>query len=277
MLNTVYLNCYKVSLQLKVHRLADFFKVSLSGPEPEFLQLQPKQISTILKYDTPDKFIWLFKYGCVCFFNFNSTETYRFLTSLESIVGKVDFSLFSKFNENHGLNLEKPIQPATIQLTLGLYAMGLAKSTELKYLETKLDSIYDRSERLVFDLQRGLPKPFNHVLKKIILEIVKLQLTVINDLKILDRPQKYDDLELKKIYNSTVDFYEFKKRFEKIQAKVSNLFEIITPYQNLGFYHQERRLLLWKIVMLVLFPLSRILDLFSDHFIPKILTLFHFL
>lgn len=273
MINTVHLNCYKVSSQLKVHRLADFFKVSVSGPDPEFLQLQPKQISAVLKYVTPDKFIWFFKYGCVCFFNFDSTETYRFLTSLESIVGKVDFSLFSKFNENHSLNLEKPAQPGTIHIVLGLYAMALAKSTELKYLENKLDSIYDRAERLIFDLQRGLPKPFNHVLKKILLEIVKLQLTAINDLKILDRPKKYDDLELKKIYNLTAEFYEFKKRFETIRTKVSNLIEIITPYQNFGFYYQERRLLLWEIVMLVLFPLSRILD----HFLPKILTFFHFL
>lgn len=273
MVNTVHLNCYKVSLQLKVHRLADFFKVSLSGPDPEFLQLQPKQISTILKYDTPDKFIWFFKYGCVGFINFDSTETYRFLTSLESILGKVDFSLFSKFNENLSLDLEEPAPSSSMQIILDLYAIALAKSTELKYLETKLNSIYDRAEGLVFDLQRGLPKPFNHVLKKTLLEIVNLQLTLVNDLKILDRPKKYDDLELKKIYNLTAEFYEFKKRFETIRTKVANLNGIITPYQNLGFYHQEGRLLFWEIVMLALFPLSRILD----HFLPKILTFFHFL
>lgn len=273
MVNTVYLNCYKVSLQLKVHRLADFFKAPVSGPEPEFLQLQPKQISAVLKYDTPEKFIWFFKYGCVCFINFDSAETYRFLISLESIVGKVDFNLFSKFNENLSLDLEDPAPSGSMQILLDVYAMALAKSTQLKYLETKLGSIYDRAERLVFDLQQGLPKPFNNVLKKILLEIVKLQLTVVNDLKILDRPNRYDILKLNKIYNETAEFYEFKKRFETIQTKITNLIEIITPYQKLGFYHQEDHLLFWEVIMIALFPLSRILE----YFIPKILTFFHFL
>lgn len=272
MVNTVHLNCYKISLQLKVHRLADFFKASLSGPEPEFLQLQPKQISTILKYDTSDKFVWFFKYGCVCFINFNSTETYRFLTSLESIAGKVDFNLFSKFNENLSLDLEES-GPESMQIVLGLYAIALAKSTQLKYFETKLDSIYDRAERLVFDLQRGLPKPFNRVHKKILLEIVKLQLSVVNNLKILDRPNRYDILELNKIYTDAAEFYEFKKRFETIQTKIANLIEIITPYQKLGFYHQEGRLLFWEVIMIALFPLSRILE----YFLPKILTFFSIL
>jgi uncharacterized Rmd1/YagE family protein len=270
MVNTVHLNCYKISLQLKVHRLADFFKVS--GPDPELLQLQPKQISTILKYDTPEKFIWFFKYGCVCFINFDSTETHRFLTSLESIVGKVDFDLFSKFNENLSLDLEEPDPSGSTQIVLGLYAIALAKSTQLKYFETKIDSIYDRAERLVFDLQRGLPKPFNNVHKKILLEIVKLQLTVVNDLKILDRPN-HNILELNKIFNATAEYYEFQKRFETIQTKIANLIEIITPYQKLGFYHQEGRLLFWEVIMIALFPLSRILE----YFLPKILTFFHFL
>lgn len=274
MVNTVYLNCYKVSLQPNLIRLADFFKkVAASGPDPEFLLLQPEQVSAALKYDTPVKFTWFFKYGCVCFVNFNTTETYRFLTSLESVFGKIDFSLFSKFNETHSLKLDESTSPERTITILSLYATALAKSTELKYLETKFDSIYDQAERLIFDLQRGLPKPLNRVQKRLTLEIVKLQLTVVNVLKILDRPKKYDDLELKKIYNSTAEFYELKKRFETIQTKISSLMEIITPYQNLGFYRREGRLLFLEAVMIALFPLSRILD----YFLPKILTFFHFL
>ncbi len=273
MINTAQFNCYKISLQPNLNRLADFFKVELSGEDHSFLILKPDEVSSTLKFDTPTKFVWFFKFGCVCFVDFDTTETYRFLISLESIFGKIDFNLFSKFNENHNLEFNQSVSPEKIITTLSLYAIVLAKSTELKYLEAKLNSVYDRAERLVLDLQQGLPKPFNRVLKRFTLDIVKLQLTIVNDLKILERPNEYDDLKLKTIYHSTAELYELKKRFNTIQTKIANLIEIITPYQNLGFNRRETRLLIWEVIMIALFPLSRVLD----HFLSKILTFFHFL
>lgn len=273
MVYTFHLNCYKLSLRLDLDRLATFFKVALTQPDPEFLLLQPEPIERVLMVNAPDKFIWLHKYGSVCFVNFDTSETYRFLTSLESAFGKIDFDLFSKFNEEHWLDLDEPNQSTKAIPILSIYAMTLAKSTELKYLEANLDFIHDRAERLVLDLQRGLPKPSNRIFKKSTLKIVKLQLTIINNLKILDRPKEYDDLNLKQIYNSTVEFFELKKRFATIQTKIANFIGIITPYQSLGFNRRESRLLFWEVIMLALFPLSRILN----HFLPKILTFFRFL
>ncbi len=273
MITFAHFSCYKVSLEPNLDRVAEFFKVPFSGINPESLVFKPEHVSALLKFETPAKFVWFFKFGCICFVNFESSETHRFLKNLELTYGIIDFNLFSKYNENYHIELDESMEPGTLLNILKINAIILAKSTELKYLEENLDLIYDRAERLVFDLQRGLPKPNNRILKKMTLSIVRIQLTMINTLKVLDRPKDFDDLKLKNIHNSAVATFELKKRFETVQTKVATIIEIITPYQNLGFNQRETRLLCLEVLLIAFFPLSRILD----YFFPKILTFLHIL
>lgn len=273
MTNSASFSCYKVSSKPNLHRVAKFFKVPFFGVDSDSLVFEPKHVGAVLKFETPAKFVWLFKWGCICFINFESSETYRFLKKLESTYGSVDFILFTKYNENYNLTMEESLEPAALSNILKIYAIVLAKSTELKYLEANLNLIYDQAERLVYDLQRGLPKPTSRILKKMNLGIVKTQLTIINSLQLLDRPKEFDDLKLKNIYNSAIKTFELPNRFETIQTKITTIIEIITPYQKLGFNHRETRLLFLEVVLLVLFPLSRILD----YFFLKILTFLRFL
>lgn len=273
MINTAHFSCYKVSLKPNLYRVADFFKLPYFSTDPESLVFKPEHVSTMLKFDTPIKLVWFFKFGCICFINFESSETYRFLKKLESTYGKIDFKLFSNYNEDHSLELDTSLEPAAVFSILKIYAVILAKSTELKYLEDNLDSIDDQAERLVYDLQRGLPKPTSRTIKKLTLDIVKTQLALINTLKILDRPKDFDDLKLKNIYNSAIEYYELQKRFAIIQTKISILIEIIIPYQKLGFNRREARLYFFEALLIAIFPLSPILD----YFLSKILTFFHFL
>lgn len=261
-------SCYKVSLKLNLQRVADFFKVPLSHIDPGCLVFNPEQVGAVLKFETPTKFVWLFKFGCVCFVNFDSSETYRFLKHLGFTYGMINFNLFSQYNENYSLKLDEAPEPVVLSNILGIHAFTLAKSTELKYLQAKLDRIYDRAERLIFDLQRGFPKPTSRSLKRMTIEIVKIQLTLLNTLKVLDRPKDFNDLQLKSIHDSAVNTFELLKRFNTIQTKIATIIEIITPYQKLGFNQQETRLLILETILLALFPLPRVLN----YFFPKILT-----
>jgi len=241
--------------------VAEFFKVPFAG-DSDSLVFKPEHVGAVLKFNTSSKFVWLFKWGCICFINFEAAETYRFLKNLESTCGAIDFNLFAKYNENYSLALEESPETVDLFSILKLYAVVLAKSTELKFLADNLDRIYDRAERLVFDLQRGLPKPTSRILKKMTLGIVKIQLILLNTLQILDRPKDFDDLYLKNTYGLAVKAFDLQKRFETLQTKITTIIEIITPYQKLGFNQRETRLLFWEVVLLVLFPLSRILDYF---------------
>lgn len=273
MIYSASFSCYKVSLKPNLYRVAEFFKVPFTGMDSDSLVFKPEHVGAVLKIETPSKFVWFFKWGCICFINFETTETYHFLKNLESTYGPIDFNLFAKYNESYSLTLEEA--PETVELSdiLKIYALILAKATELKFLAENLDRIYDRAERLVFDLQRGLPKPTSRILKKMALDIVKIQLILIYTLQILDRPKDFDDLYLKNTYSSAMKTFELRKRFETIQTKITTIIEIITPYQKLGFNQRETRLLFWEVVLLVVFPLSRILD----YFFSKILTFLRFL
>ncbi|NLY75949.1 MAG: RMD1 family protein [Firmicutes bacterium] len=255
-------NCYKVSLEPNLYRVAEFFKIPFTGRDSDSLVFEPEHVGAVLKFKSPSKFVLLFKWGCICFINFEAAETYRFLKNLESTYGAIDFNLFAKYNENYSFSLEESPETVDLLNILKIYAVVLAKATELKFLADNLDRIYDRAERLVFDLQRGLPKPTSRILKKMTLDIVKIQLTLLNALQILDRPKDFDDLYLKNTYGLAVNTFELQKRFETIQTKISTIVEIIAPYQKLGFNQRETRLLFWEVVLLALFPLSRILDYF---------------
>lgn len=262
MIYSASFNCYKVSLAPNLFRVAEFFKVPFAGMDSNSLVFKPEHVGAVLKFETPSKFVWLFKWGCICFINFETTEIYHFLKNLESTYCPIDFNLFAKYNEDYSLTLEEPPETAKLSNILKIYALVLAKSTELKFLAENLDRIYDRAERLVFDLQRGLPKPTSRILKKMTLGIVKIQLILIHTLQILDRPKDFDDLNLKHTYSSAIKTFELLKRFETIQTKITTIIEIITPYQKFGFNQRETRLLFLEVVLLVLFPLSRILDYF---------------
>lgn len=262
MIYAASLNCYKVSLEPNLYRVAEFFKIPSTGMDSNSLVFKPEHVGAVLKYETPTKFVWLFKWGCICFINFETAEIYHFLKNLESTYGSIDFNFFAKYNENYSLALEGSPETVEFSNILKIYALALAKSTELKFIAENLDRIYDRAERLVYDLQRGLPKPTSRILQKMTLGIVKIQLILINTLQILDRPKDFDDLNLKNAYSSAIKTFELLKRFETIQTKITTIIEIITPYQKLGFNQRETRLLFLEAVLLVVFPLSRILDYF---------------
>lgn len=268
MIYSASFSCYKVSLKLNLQLVAAFFKIPHSDVDPDCLVFNPKQVGAVLKFETPTKFVWLFKFGCICFANFDSSETYHFLKHLEFAYDTINFNLFSQYNENYNLELDDTSEPVVLWKILGIYALTLAKSIELQYLQAKLDLVYDRAERLIFDLQRGFPKPTSRSLKKMTIEIVKIQLALLNKLKVLERPKDFDDLELKNIHNSAINTFELLKRFETIQTKIITIIEIITPYQKLGFNRQEKRLLIFETVLLALFPLPRVLN----YFFSKILT-----
>jgi uncharacterized Rmd1/YagE family protein len=269
MKQTVVLNCYKIAVSANLQPLAAFFRLPDYHHASNYLLLLPKQLETILKHHVTDQYVWLFKSGCICLVNFNTVETYRLLNHFTTIGLEPDLELFVSFNELHTLEFEAPTDPlATVRL-LQLYAIVLSKSTELKRLEALIDTTVDRSERFIIELQKGFSDPTKAGFFQTNLTIIKFQLTMIHTLKILDRPAEcYHESVLKKCYATVARDYELARRYHTLQKKITSLNEVLTPYQKLGFKHTEQRLLLIEIVLLVLFPLFRILN-YLIYLIPK--------
>lgn len=242
--------------------MADFFRITPVKSRNDYLLLKPEQINIALKYESTNKFVWLFPYGCICLANFEVAETYRFFKFLETTSGPMDYHLISTYNETHSLEFQVQEMKKKEFQVAGLYATILAKSTELKSLEDKVNSIIDQSELFIIDLQKGFSSSSAFLLK-ITAKIIKIQINIINNLHLLDRPIEYGLLlKNRNLYHQLNEYYELEKRFTIIQKKIADLNEITAPYQQLGHINKEKRLIVMEVILLVLFPLFHLINRF---------------
>lgn len=255
------LNCYKISHKPDLISVAKFFRIPDAERKKDYLRLNPDQISIALKYQAANKYVWLYRFGCICFLNFEAAETYRFLKFLESTSGPIDYHQFSTYNETHIIESTDVDQGDPLFQLAGLYAIILAKSTELKSLEDTLNSIIDKSELFIIDLQKGFSNLSGYLID-ITAKIIKLQMNIITNLHLLDRPVEYSLLlKHRDLYHQLNVYYELEQRFEIIQNKLADLNEITAPYQKMGHATKENRLLMLEIFLLILFPIFHIIHI----------------
>jgi uncharacterized Rmd1/YagE family protein len=261
MKQTLVFNCYKIAVMADLQPIADFFRLDDFHPAANYLLLPPGQLETVLKYQVGSKYAWLFKSGSICLVNFDTTETHRLIKHLETIGLKPDFELFSAFNELHTAEYETNLSAEELRRQLQVTAIVLVKSTELKKLETMIDVTFDWAERFILELQKGFPNPNKSGFLQTNLAIIKLQLSMIHNLKILNRPKEcFHATVLRRIYDTLATEYELPLRYRALQKKINSLHEVLTPYQKLGFTHKEQRLAVMETILLVLFPLSYLFE-----------------
>ena len=260
------LNCYKIASRPNLQLAAAFFHIAGYNENSDYLLLKPEHIQAILRTDSTNKYSWLFRLGSICLVNFDTAETYKLLRHLEATGIKTDFDLFSTFNEQHVVEYAGD-EPARFIRVLELNAVVMAKSIELRRLETLVDAIVDRSERFILDLQKGVSNPNSSGFIHTHAAIIKLQLEIINNLKLLDRPSVCGyELFCKEVYDEASRGFELERRFEILQQKMANLNEVLEPYRNLGFVHKEQKLYLMEIFLLALFPLFHLVNFILDRF-----------
>ncbi|HYH03356.1 MAG TPA: RMD1 family protein, partial [Bacillota bacterium] len=232
----------------------------------DYLLLKPEHIQSILRVESAAKYGWLFRLGSICLVNFDTTETHKLLKHLEATGVKTDFALFSTFNEQHQVEYDYD-DPAHFEQVLELNAIVMAKSIELRRLETLADTIVDGSERFILDLQKGFSNPNSSGFIHTHAAIIKLQLEIINNLKLLDRPSVCGyELFCKEVYSTAALDFELERRFEILQQKMTNLNEVLEPYRKLGFVHKEQQLYLMEIILLALFPVFHVIHFILDRF-----------
>lgn len=240
----VHFNCYKISLKLPLDRLDAHFNLHKPMNWKEYASLDPKHVSEILQNGDRAKKVYLFKSGCVCFVDFNESEIYVFLQYIASIVGSVDFSLFTKYNENHISNNEYNIESICIIL---------AKSVELSKLEADLEDSFDRSERLIDFLQSGKL----HINRKLILSAAR-------------------NLRLEYAYAGSIgtggvsdslsQYYELDVRQKVVQSKMEDIRNIFSTYSSFSYNQRKSRTLWFEIALLSLFPASYVLEIIQKVF-----------
>jgi len=259
----VYFKSYKISLKLPLDKIEAFFNLHKPLNWKEYVTLDRNHLSKILQYNTESKIVYLFKYGCVCFVNFDENEIYTFLQYIDSIIGSVDFYLFSKFNENHLEYIDDTKCVSSKACYIHIICIILAKSVELNKLETDLEGLLDKTEKLINFLQSGKL----HINKKFILiasKILQLEYHYANNIKILER-NIYDNenIESRDSFDRLSKYYELDERRKVIQSKMDDMRNIFTAYSCFSYKQREARTYWFEISLLSLFPISYVLDMFA--------------
>lgn len=249
--------CYKTATKPDLKRVADYFRIPLPKARPEVLLLRPVHLESALMTDASDKSAWYYSFGCICLVNFEATEAYRLINIIESTGEEVDYRRFFSRVEREDLVLDPGLNEEEWLRLIGICCDVLAKSVELKHMEDTVNDIFDQAESFILDLQRGFSNPASRLLQEITVKIVRFQLDVVNNLRILDRPKGFEDsIDARRIYDKASQGHDLEKRFTTVQLKINDLMELISPYRKIGYSQKERRLLISEIILITLFPLA---------------------
>ncbi|MDP4128234.1 MAG: RMD1 family protein [Bacillota bacterium] len=267
----IILNTYKVATRLPLVQIATVVNLKKAAGRKEYIKFDRAEIEKILNYDSGEKAVYLYKYGCTTFLNFNQDEISILLDYLGTLFIDLDYKLLSKFKENHEMILssdgyvnlwecdeaEFPYQ----QHVDDIAATVLAKSTELYKIETELSEVLDEAGTFIRQLNKGYLRANSKKVASILAKSIRFRYRSIESVRLLDRPSEFKKtFESRQLFDKMSEYFELHERYAVISNQMNILDSIMGEYLSFGSKQSEHRLLLFEILLLASFPLLHILS-----------------
>nr|WP_312576107.1 RMD1 family protein [Sedimentibacter sp.] len=267
----IIFSAYKVAAKLPLAKISSFFNIKQDAVWKEYIKIGVAEIEDILKYSCTNKAIFLYKYGCITFINFNQNEIYTFLEYLKKLFVELDNKLLSQFNDTHIIYLSSDNKVVLWDdlkekfhyhsKTYDIVASVLAKSIELYKIETELSDVLDESGKLISYLNKGYLRANTKKVISIIAKCIRFKYRSIESIKILDKPSEFNmTLEARQTFDIMSEFFELNDRYTVLSDRMNILDSITGEYFNYRSKQAEKRLLLFEILLLSIFPLLQIIS-----------------
>ncbi len=261
----------KVAAFFSLDKIMELLKIPMQFKWDEYLILSGSDLDLILKYNTTDKHVYIFKYGCISFANFEDEEIFTFIKYIESIGSKINYSLIYKYYDIHNIKVLpnqriKLWQSSDVEYDysdklIHTISIILSKSTELYRFESELNKLLDEAEKFIIFLQKGRLGFYRRKSSLLISRILRFKYDSIHNIRVLDRPGFVEQsLSLRNIYDNLSKYYELDERINIVKGKISSLHDILDLYTSLSFNQSGTRLLLFEIFLLALFPASHLFE-----------------
>ncbi|MDD2494017.1 MAG: RMD1 family protein [Tissierellia bacterium] len=260
---------FKAAYKLPLIQIASFFNIKFEATWKEYIKLDESEIEKIFKYFAK-KSVYLYKYGCITFVNFNQDEIHYFLDYLRKLYIEIDDKLISRYYESHTLlkDDEGFIKLWDDLSTKYNYSIGaidiiasiLAKSVELNKIEKELSQVLDEADMFIAYLKKGMYRANSKKVISTVAECNRFKYNTIESVKLLDRPLEFSKtIESREIYNKFSDYFELNERYNILSNRTNVLDSILEEYFDFISNESERRLLMFEILLLSLFSLMHIL------------------
>ena len=212
-----------------------------------------------------NEFIYIFKYGAVCFLNYDSIRISEFLRLIAPYCkNSFDQSLTEEFEIHTNAGKNKigfnsiEIVGADIEV-IRLIMLTVSQSVALDYYEEQTNKLLEETNYHTQILEaKGSLNISGVSLKKYIGKSLVLKNRIAENLYIFDSPpETWDDENLNKIYNELKRTFDLQERFRDIQEGLSIVKDNLELFRDLLQYRNSYRL---EIVVIILI-LVEVLDI----------------
>jgi required for meiotic nuclear division protein 1 len=142
----------------------------------------------------------------------------------------------------------------------GIIALTVAQSASMEYYERIVEDMFERTSRLVEELERKGTTPLRtRVLHRFIGQAVGTRNEVLSVLHLLDKPDAaWDDPAMDLIYEDLRDEFDLGDRFSALELKLRGIQEALELVLDVS---RDRRLVLLEVTIVVLIVLELALSL----------------
>jgi uncharacterized Rmd1/YagE family protein len=257
---------------IDLQKTADFFGLPLPEARERSIIIEGEALSEIYKYEIRQKRVHIFSFGCLVFEDMEIDETDRFLEIIQPITGEPDYKMLLRYRESHDSVITEDgtvrlwpestdsTFPPGVELSHTIAAV-LAKSAALSKEEEDLSMLLGEAHKYINRSNDGVLSTGAHMYAATMAHIVRFEKESAAGFGILDRPASTGrKLLLRDAYDKLADYYELDERYDLLEKKAEQLRNIVRSGSVQRSRRQEKRLLVFETFLLMLFPLSHILE-----------------
>lgn len=247
---------YQIADSIDLTQFIAVFKADLAYNDPAEL---------FYRMDT-DQYIYVFKYGAVCFMNYDPVRTSEFLQLIKPYCKNLfEHSLTDEFlivtgsrELRVGFN-QIDVPSASIDV-LRLVMLNVAQSVALDYYEEQTTKLLEETNQFTQSLEtKGRLNLSGKKLKKYIGRTLLLRNRIAENIYVFDSPpETWEDEQLNKIDSDLKRTFDLQVRVRSIHEGLNIVRDNLELFRGL-LQHRNSSILEWIIIILIL---VEVLDLF---------------
>lgn len=205
-----------------------------------------------------NKYIYIFKYGVVCFLNFDEIKTTEFIQLITNFCKSVfeeklndEFIIETNCEKNKfGYNKIEIIKPD--EEILRLIMLNVAQSVALDYYSQQAELLLlDTKEHTQILEKKGRLDLSGILLKKFIGKTLNLKNRISENLYIFDAaPETWEDENLNKIDTGLKNTFDLQSRYKNVSEQLQIVKENLDLFKDI-MQHKKASLLEWIIILLI--------------------------
>ena len=259
--------------EVNLNKIAQHFGINRKLKWEESLVLKEDHLQGIVR-DTTNKQVYIFYFGSMVFVNFQHHEIMDVVKYIKRIEPEVNETCTFSYVDDYKLEIDAAELPAINndymivnsykEYHLEIVSTILAKSVSLEKNEMEVDSLLDRIENVVNNLNRGELGVSDEELAKMAASILRFRLNAISYLMLLDNPEiTWRNEAASALYDELSALFELKDRYENLRHKTETLLDIMEAFSNLVHAKRGTRLE-WAVIILIVIEI--ILSLYELFF-----------